>query len=291
MLPLWVAKEGGYFAKHCVNVGSLQLVAGGAKTAQAIISGADQFGTVSDTEVLDAAGRGGDLVVTGVMDVKPFVWIYAKNNITSIKQLKGKTLDIVSTGSLTDYAMQEAVKAAGLTYKDFTVESLGSQPASAAALISGQVQAAALVPPFTLKLDKQGFHSIFGPNDIPQSDLIQAQNLVSTKQFIQQHPTVALHVEQAYLDGIKRMESDKAFDIQVIEKYTKVNQATATGVYNTFVSNGIYASVPPIKAVSSLQTQLRLLQQTNPKLKVPNISSYVDNALVQQAAAANVAGK
>ena len=60
-ISLWVAVDEGYFDAHGLNVDA-QLLAGGANTVAALLSGQVQFAHAGGSEALNATASGADVV-------------------------------------------------------------------------------------------------------------------------------------------------------------------------------------------------------------------------------------
>ncbi len=112
-LPEWVAREAGIFQKNGLDV-DLQLIEGGSRGVAALLSGQTQIAQLGGSEVLSAAAEGGDLVVLGTLvPVYPYLF-YVPSSVNDIKDLKGKTVGVVTVGGSYDIATRVALRKLGL---------------------------------------------------------------------------------------------------------------------------------------------------------------------------------
>src|SRR5439155_15551973 len=85
-LPLWIAKEGGIFKAHGLDV-DLQLI-NSTTGMPALLSGQTQFADIGGSEALSAAAAGGDVVVlANLTPVAPYVF-YSQPAIPDVAGLK-----------------------------------------------------------------------------------------------------------------------------------------------------------------------------------------------------------
>jgi sulfonate transport system substrate-binding protein len=114
----------------------------GPPMLQAMGSGSIDIGEVGDAPPIFEASAGGQIAVVSALSGDPnaaALLVPANSPITSVAQLKGKTV-AVSQGSSANYHLLATLTKAGLTIKDITPEYL--QPADAeAAFASGHVAA------------------------------------------------------------------------------------------------------------------------------------------------------
>src|SRR5438094_9968395 len=88
-LPIWVAKDAGFFAKKGLNVEPVQ-IRGGALITMGIMSGQLQFSGAGAESVVAARTEGGDVLLLACpVDSDP-VYLITRPEIRSAAELKGK---------------------------------------------------------------------------------------------------------------------------------------------------------------------------------------------------------
>src|SRR5215469_17792483 len=96
-LPVWVAKDAGYFAKNGLNVEPVQ-IRGGSLITMAIMSGQLQFSGVGAASVVAARIEGGDVVLLACPVNSDPVYLIARPEIKSAAELKGKATAVTRLG-------------------------------------------------------------------------------------------------------------------------------------------------------------------------------------------------
>jgi NitT/TauT family transport system substrate-binding protein len=153
VMPIYIAMDAGYFKEQGLDV-ELVTMKGGPAAAGALMSGdVDIAVSVAETPIKMRA-QGKDLRVIGlVQDKNPCVLVVAAGSpVKSLADLKGKTIGVTATGSLTDLILRAYINRLGMNVADFEIVGLGSGATVAAALERGQIQAAIAVTPFLTRL-------------------------------------------------------------------------------------------------------------------------------------------
>ena len=120
-LPVWVAKDAGYFARMGLNVEPI-FIRGGALITIAIMSGQLQFSGAGAESVVTARIEGGDVVLLACpSDLEP-IYLVTRPEIKSAAELKGKSSAVTRLGSSTHFYLRAALRAVGLdAEKDLTL--------------------------------------------------------------------------------------------------------------------------------------------------------------------------
>src|SRR5439155_17057515 len=97
-------------------------------------------------------------------------WLYGAPEYRSLEELRGKQVGSNQVGSSSYYAVDYAFRQQGMEAgRDYTVLTIGNQPALLAALQQGQVQAGAFSSPSNLLARRAGFAELVDLNDNPFS--------------------------------------------------------------------------------------------------------------------------
>jgi NitT/TauT family transport system substrate-binding protein len=139
----YVAKELGFFAKHCIDANIIQFDGGTSPAASVALTQGNTFATVSDVQV----GRGMKVKqVWGLAPKAPQAYLVA-DGIKSFADLKGKRLSAAGggVGSFNWRIGREALSKAGLTVDNAQFISQGTA-GRLAGLIAGQIDAVSLHP-------------------------------------------------------------------------------------------------------------------------------------------------
>ncbi len=278
-LPLWIAKEGGYFEKVGLNVDLLNIAS--AQGVPALIAGDVQIAQLGGSEVLSAAAEGADVAVIGMLaGVYPFVFEVSAN-IRTPADLKGRKVGVSSFGSSSDIATRVGLRGIGLDPdKDVNIVPVGSASQRTAALLSGAIDAGVAQPPEQLALEKAGFHQLF---DLAALRLPSANTSVAVKRaYLSANRDVVQRYVDALVRAIVREKADKAFSIQVLKKYYKSDDDAAMTAAYDFFSLRVAVSLPHATPPQFADAQATLGAKSD-KVKNFDVTRLIDDSFVSDA--------
>ncbi|MPZ78416.1 MAG: hypothetical protein GEU77_18075, partial [Deltaproteobacteria bacterium] len=176
-LPVWVAKDAGYFEKYGFNVEPVQ-IRGGSLITLAIITGNLPFSGVGAESVVAARAAGGDVVLLACpIDVDP-VYLITRPEIKSAADLKDQSSAVTRYGSTTHFYLRTALKHVGLNPdRDMTILQLGAGPEMAAALEAGRIAAAALTARYAIPFLQRKWPVLV---DLSTTDLVYPSSCVTS---------------------------------------------------------------------------------------------------------------
>ena len=218
-LPIWVAKDAGYFDRYRFNVEPVQ-IRGGSLITLAIITGDLPFSGVGAESVIAARAAGGDVVLLACpIDADP-VYLITRPEIKSAAELKGQASAITRYGSTTHFYLRAALKHVGLNPdKDMTILQLGAGPEMVAALDVGRIAAAALTTRYALPFLQRGWPVLI---DLSTTDLVYPSSCVtSSRAFIRAEPKVTEDFLRAYVTGITLIRKDHRFAEKSFAKWMR----------------------------------------------------------------------
>jgi len=218
-LPIWVAKDAGYFDKYRFNVEPVQ-VRGGSLITLAIITGDLPFSGVGAESVIAARAAGGDVVLLACpIDADP-VYLITRPEIKSAAELKGQASAVTRYGSTTHFYLRAALKHVGLNPdKDMTILQLGAGPEMVAALDVGRIAAAALTTRYALPFLQRGWPVLV---DLSTTDLVYPSSCVtSSRAFVKAEPKTTENFLRAYVAGIHLIKRDHRFAEKSFAKWMR----------------------------------------------------------------------
>jgi NitT/TauT family transport system substrate-binding protein len=138
--------------------------------------------------------------------------LVVRNKINSIKELKGKEVNVDGPGTVQHFMLSYILEKNGMSIQDVIRVTLGAQPA-AQAFVAGQGDAAITYEPYlsTVRAKPDAGKILVTSKEYP----VVVDVLVFKKDFIEKHPkTVKATVDSFFeaLDMIKR-EPDKAYEL------------------------------------------------------------------------------
>jgi NitT/TauT family transport system substrate-binding protein len=204
--PWIIAKEKGYYASKDLNV-TFIAAKGGVDVAKQIGAGNALIGgAIGDTPIVVRANGipVRDVAVLGAGGVT-MIATNADENINSVKDLKGKTLTVMSYSDTTYYALLASLRKAGLDKNDVNIQAAG--PAGVWQLFAAKKSAAmAGVPDWVTDSQEAGLNVKL----IPQDQVFEsmAQSIMASDDAINNHPEIVRGVVQATLQGMRDIIAD-----------------------------------------------------------------------------------
>jgi NitT/TauT family transport system substrate-binding protein len=218
-LPVWVAKDAGFFVKKGLNVEPVQ-IRGGALITMGLMSGQLQFSGAGAESVVAARIEGGDVVLLACpSDLEP-IYLITRPEIKSASELKGKSSAVTRLGSSTHFYLRAALRYVGLdSEKDVTILQLGAGPEMATALESGRIAVAALNIRYALPFLRRNWPVLI---DLTKTDLVYPSSCVtSSRTFVKSEPRVVEDFLSAYVAAIQLIKKDPGFAERSLVKWTR----------------------------------------------------------------------
>lgn len=222
-LPIWVAKDAGFFAKQGLNVEPVH-IRGGALITMGIMSGQLQFSGAGAESIVAARIEGGDVVLLACPVESDPVYFITRPEIKSAAELKGKATAVTRLGSTTHFYLRAAARHVGLDpEKDMTILQLGTGSETASALESGRIAAAAITHRYALPFLERGWPLLV---DMSTTDLVYPSSCVaSSRGFVKSEPKLVENFLRAYVAGIKVIRKEPAFAERSLAKWLREKDA------------------------------------------------------------------
>ena len=270
--PLWIAADKGLFKKHGLNV-DIRYIAPATAT-QALL--AKNLDIINPGGEIVEAGLNGEPVVyiAGILN-RAVMSIYAKPEIASMADLKGKVLGVTVPGATTDFAARVLLQQAGLIPgKDVKLLYLKGMVEILAGINQGHAVAGIFTAPTTLKARSAGLKELVNVTEknIP---MVHA-GLATTRDYLRANPGQARRFLQAYLEGIKIAKTEPDLAKQVIGKYTKTTDPDdLEDSYQAFLP--AWERLPLVPA-AAVQTLLDFAK--HPAAKTAKPETLIDNSIL-----------
>ena len=195
-----LAVEQKLFDLYGVNVELIQ--SAGVTMIRALDSGSLDVAIVGGGQALSAYLKGVDVrIISGVVNTVPFQ-LWAKPEITQLKDLKGKLIANTPPGTSLNLGTSVMLQRAGLDpLKDVKLIAFGRIQLISRALLGGVVDAALLSPPDNIEAKKSGMRMLM--------DLAAARipcpftSVVTTKAVLEKSPVSLDRFLKGILHGIK----------------------------------------------------------------------------------------
>jgi ABC-type nitrate/sulfonate/bicarbonate transport system substrate-binding protein len=271
-LPLYVGVQTGLFKKYGLNV-TLQTLTPASVTAA----------TLSDNVNIGWDGPGlvggilGNPTAKVIFTAGPTVfYIYAKKGITSIQQLKGKTIGVTTPGGAIDTAVRAAITKAGMTPgTDVKIAYLQTNSAALAAAETGSIQAAGVSPPTSIQATQGGLVQV---ENITQ--LTPPSILAVNTSWAGSHGPAITQFLKAFKAAVQLAASNQTDSSNALKSYVKLTDASQIkGTWQQYKSAWVVQPYP----VDQMQSLLKSLATSKPPVAgaaTAKPSDVIDNQYI-----------
>jgi ABC-type nitrate/sulfonate/bicarbonate transport system substrate-binding protein len=257
-----LAVEHKLFDIYGVNVEFTQ--SAGTTMIRALDSGSLQVAIVGGGQALSAYLKGVDVrIISGLVNIVPFQ-LWAKPEISQLKDLKGKLIANTPPGTSLNLANQILLMRAGLDpLREVKLVAFGRLGLVSQALFTGVVDAALLSPPDTIEARRSGLRMLL--------DLATARipcpftSVVTTKAVLEKSPAALDRFLRGILHGIKLALTNPDMAKKTISRNMRLTDPQAVEeVYQSAV--GAYERLPLVPK-DAVETVVKL--STGPSNRNP----------------------
>jgi len=277
-LPFIIAEEKGFFKSEGINgvvvVMQNQVVVNGVVTRNV-----DYGGTFSN--FIGAALSGLPVrIVMAVMEGSDH-YLVTSPNIKRVEDLKGKKFGISSFGGTPHSEAIMILRKYGLNpEKDVIFLQIGGSSSRYAALDSGSIDAAMLVPPFNKLAQKRGFHEVLSFNEIMN---IPLGGVAVHTQKIKEKPDEIVKMIKAILRSVDYIRNRKGEILSIMETKWGIKEADIReGIYRDIV--GIYTR-DGIASDETMKNVIQLVRDTRKSKDDKTLADIVDWTYAKKAQA------
>ncbi len=279
MSVLWVTKEARLFEKNGLAV-ELIYIAGSTTVAQAMVAKEIPISEIAIPAVIQGDLGGADMVMLAGPNTKPGQKIMAKPEIKTPEALKGRKVGISRFGTTDDFLLRYALTQWNLRPdRDVPIIQLGGSPEILAGLASGTVDAGLLSSPLHLRAAKLGSILLADLSTIGID--YQGAGLVTTRSFVRDNPDTIRRYVRAYVEGLHRFKTDKAFSLKVLAKYTRINEPEVLEETYQHYAIRVMPKVP-YPTLKGIQTVLDEIGTRNPKAKTLQPANFIDVTFLKE---------
>jgi NitT/TauT family transport system substrate-binding protein len=220
-LPVLLANEAGYFSKRglTVNLSTLSATA----SAQALLSGQVDI-YQGGTATIHANIGGSDLIYVAASVDRSTLVLFGQKGLTSLDNLRGKSVATTSVGAFGEIAMRKAAKEVGMEIgKDIKLLYHKGPPDALSTFLVGNADGVIITPPQTEMARGKGFPVII---DFYKKGLkIIGPGTGVTRSFVQRNPNTLKIFLMGYLDGLKRCLDDPIYAQKILSQTSKITDA------------------------------------------------------------------
>lgn len=234
-VPVYVAREKGYFEEEGLDV-EVIVTGGGSKTMAAVLSGSADLGAASVADAMDAIDQGKSVYAFAALmnqyasNVVVKREIAEANGITEdspyeekAKLLKGLTIGVTAPGSGTDRLVRMIARSVDLNPdQDLTIVPLGSGGAMVSAFKQEQIEAFSISSPSAETGIVEGDGMMLfnlSKGEVPLLDGIAYTAMIATEEYINKHPEIIEKVMNAMYKATEFIKNDKEGTKEVLRKF------------------------------------------------------------------------
>jgi NitT/TauT family transport system substrate-binding protein len=280
ILPLWLAKDAGFYAREGLDVEQVWIQ--GNPAVSSLISGEIDLLYCIPHNVIGAMASGADLQFIASVYNRMQYRIVAAPGIDKIEQLKGKVVGIARIHDVSHFYLRLALKKFGMNAdQDVRVISTGGQADRTLALKNGRVAATILNPAFALTLEKDGFKTVL---DVESLNFPVVGNMSAVRRaFLKERRAVAVRFVRALVASMKKIQDDPELSKKVLAKNLRL-QDKAIIEENYRFNSGKYLESFPTLPLEGLRYAIDSLAPTVPAVKNLKAEALIDPSILAEVA-------
>jgi NitT/TauT family transport system substrate-binding protein len=280
VLPLWVAREQGFFTKYGVPAEPI-FIRQAPTLVAALTSGDIQIGYTGGTAVLGAAASGSDLKILAAFTNRVTYDVVAKKGIKTPEDLRGKIFGVQSIGGTVWMGAILALEYFGLdpVRDKISLIAAGDQSVLAQALVAGTIDVTVLDGVMSRTLRENGYPILaeLSKANIP----ISSVGIVAKESFIQSNVQLVENLMRALLESEAFIfgASNKPKAVAILKRYLRINDQEAEEGYKDVI-NGLDRK--PYANLAGLRNVQRLMKLRNPAVEKVKIEELVDDRFMKK---------
>ena len=277
-LPFYVALDENFFQKYGFEVTPV-FMGGSPLINSAILAGEFPMGYTGGGAIISSRLAGSDLISIACPLPVLTIDAWAKPEIKTVSDLRGKRIGVTRFGASTHFAALSMLDSAGIKPNEVTFIQNGGVGESLAALLGGRVDATMIGYPFGLRAKNAGYPLLFRPMD-SEYGLFPTAVIAARESWLKEPRNRKLAVEflRALNEGLQLTRESPTAIKRALRKYTRVNdEAMLQGSVEYFRD-----AFP-----KSLRTREKVMTNAlkfidHPKAKQFDVTQSFDNSLVDE---------
>ncbi len=277
--PLWIAVEDRIGRKYGIDLKAIY--AGRLRPQQLLVSG--------DVPIVVATGSGAvtshvlgskDQVIVAINMNKVGGGIFAKSEIKTVEDLKGKTIGVSRAGSISEIILRYVLRAKLGLQPDRDVKMLvvGDPAVGLQALERGIVDATPLTMPLPLMAAKMGFRELVNYDALGIT--FPANTVTILRQTISKRPEMIENFLKILIEGIYIFKTNKAKSLAVMKKQLL---GTSDEVLEETYKYAVTAlEHQPYPSIDVIKSGLEILSFQYPQAKQTDPNPLIDPSFVKR---------
>ena len=278
-LPFFIAVEEKIFQKYGYDVAGI-FMGGSPLINAAILAGEFPIGYTGGGAIISSRLSGSDLVA--IASPLPVLTIdgWAKPEIKSIGDLRGKRVGVTRFGASSYFSALSMLEAGGVKPGEVTFIQNGGVGESYAALVGGRVDVCMIGYPFGLNAKNAGFYLLFRPSQT-EYGLFPTAVIAARESWLKdaKNRRVAVDFLRALHEGLVLSRENATVTKKALKKYTRVDDdASLQGSFEYYKD----AFPPSLRVIEkAMANALKFVE--HPKAKGADVRQSFDNSFVEEA--------
>ena len=278
LTAFWVAREAGLYRQHGLDV-DVVFLRGSTTAINALVAAEAHFAALGASSSVLARIGGIDTVLIATAAPGLSFYLVTRKEITGAATLKGRKLAISRPGTDSDLAARFAVQKLGLSEREVSFITIGSDTERIAALQQGVVDATVLTPSAYVAAQKLGFRALLDLTDL--NIPYEAASLITTRTLIRKNPEMVSRFTRGFVGGIHYARSHREFTLKVLKKYMRTDDLDVLNVSYDYYVGRVIPKVPYVSE-AGLQTVLDFIRERNPQAANAKVQDFMDNRFVKE---------
>lgn len=280
--PFWIAKELGIFEKHGLDV-NLIYIASGFTSVNALLGGSVDVIAASGLAAVGAAARGAPILIIASLGPTAYKLV-GHPSISSIQDLKGKTVGSSRIGSGADYALRRLLPKLGLEPgKDVQLIPTGISESDRRLMImlQGKIDATLATVDHISQLELQGQKVSVLADLLEAGVYTTGSDIATSRQLLKDRPRRIKSFLMALSEGIWIGRNNREMAFRVYRKYMKVeNPKILESMQRNYLQ--IFIPAKPYPREEAVQSDIEDLSHTYPQLKGKKAAEFFDVTLLKE---------
>ena len=277
-LPFFIAVEEKLFQKYGLEVSPV-FMGGSPLINSAILAGEFPIGYTGGGAIISSRLAGSDLIAIASPLSVLTIDAWAKPEIKTVNDLRGKRIGVTRFGASTHFAALSMLDSAGIKSNEVVFIQNGGVGESLAALIGGRVDASLIGYPFGLRAKSAGFPLLFRPMD-SEYGLFPTAVIAARESWLKdsRNRKIAIDFLRALHEGLLLTRESPNAVKRSLRKYTRVDdEGLLQGSYEYFREAFPKTLRTPEKAMANA---LKFIE--HPKAKSYDVTQAFDNSLANE---------
>jgi len=274
-LSMFVAKDGGFYAKHGFEAELVQVRPGIAIAA--LLSGDADYAEVLGSAIRSAA-KGAPIRAISTSIQAPFFSLASQGKFKSVRDLQGRSVGVTAIGGTNYISTRLVLQHYGLNPdKDVRIIAIGDEKLMYEALKIGRVDAVMVAPPYSVVLKRDGHPLLAHTSEVLSIPFV---GLSTTVQKISRNRAQVKRVFKAEIEALRYLRANPGGTIEVIRRRFAMDEAMARESYQAVI--GAFSRDGGMSP-SGVETLLDLEKKDNLIPKSVTADQVVDFTIGQEA--------